>query len=340
MGYGPIVSTLRVVSMKESLAFIFLTLVAWMLLSSPARGQERDSDYEQVIRITVSALQKKYLQEREIDPLICERWFKNYLTKLDPRRIYFLDSDISEFQKFVDQLPELAVSGDLSFCELVTKRYQERVGPALIHAARLLNHDFDFTLDEEITLSHDAAPVSVKEQNERLRLQVKYDLLIETSSGSSFDQAKKFIRSRYDSIRGQASQIDRERAVELYLDALCRAIDPHSSYWSQSEFNSFFRGPLKEYTIGLQVDNPHGRMMIRGVDRDFQSEDAATSIIGCELLAIRSLAGEIHHVQEIFKGTYWDLVRSGLGQDQMVTLELYDHQRLRRFRVEWPRKEY
>ena len=198
-----------------------------------------------------------------------------------------------------------------------------RVLNLLNHAVGLLSDadELDDSIEQEIPRRRDTWPNTDDERNERWRLQLKYDLLVETSGGSSLANAIEFLESRYESIRTQSDELTGEQAVAIYLDSFCRAVDPHSGYFSQSDIDSYAGGPLKEYSIGLRITNKNGRAIIEGIGPQFENEPAAPMILGCELIAIRDLSGALHNVREIFPSTISRLVRLGLRDDMWVTSE-------------------
>ena len=303
-------------------------------------GQQPQPDYKRTIRTAISEVQKNHLTHPAVDEAFCQRWFDNVINSIDPRRLYFLHADIVEFRTFIGKLPDLATSGNDDFYRLVFDRYKSRVESALNHAVGLLSDadELDDSIEQEIPRRRDTWPNSDDERNERWRLQLKYDLLVETSGGSSLANSIEFLESRYESIRRQSDELTGEQAVAIYLDSFCRAVDPHSGYFSQSDFDSYAGGPLKEYSIGLRITNKNGRAIIEGIGPRFGNESAAPMILGCELMAIRDLSGALHNVREIFPSTISRLVRLGLREDMWVTLELYDEIQFHRFQIKWPRK--
>lgn len=321
----------------NAIAIVFCILIVGSC-ATPAQAQESSTDAEATIKAVVSTIVKEHLTKPAIDDNFCRQWFDNYLDSIDPMRLYFLDSDVSEFQTRISQLPELVTTGNPEFCRSVSSRYQSRVESALVHVIQTLDDRFDFSINEQKRIFYDNWPKTIEERNERWRLQLKHDLLLEKSAGSDQVAAVQFLRSRYQSIRQQAKQMSDERAIGIFMDSFCRTVDPHSGYLIQNEFNSFMGGLLKEYSIGLYTDHRSGRTIIRGLGTEFRRESTADSIIGCELLAIRTRSGAIHNVREIYPSTIGQLIRFGLERDSLVTLELYDEARQRRFAVNWPRK--
>jgi len=306
--------------------------------TAPAIAQHTSTNTETIIKTTVSVVDKYHLHKPTIDEQFCGRWLTNYMETLDPAKRYFLAEDISEFQTYVTKLPKFASTGNSEFLTLVSERYQLRVQSALEYALKRIEGEFDFSIDEQIPLHYDNWATANDDRIERWRLQLKYELLVEHSHSSETNDAIEFLKSRYESIRDQTDGISEQRAIGLYLDSFCRTVDPRSGYLTPKEFSSFSGGMLKEYSIGLYTTSTNGRAIIQGVAPEFRREPAASKILGCELLAIRSQNGDIYNFREIFPSTSHHLVSVGLQQDASVKLELYDEVRKHRFAVNWPRK--
>ena len=313
-----------------------LALIACMS-AIPAIGQD-ETERELTIKTAVSAILEHHLDAPDIDAEFSRRWFSTYVTALDPSKLYFLDEDILEFENQIKKLPDYASSGDRDFQQLVTSRYQRRVESAMRSFDKRLNDKIDFSVNEEIQLKYDRWAKTEDERSERWRLQIKYDLLIEKSADFSLDDSKAFVKKRYESIHQQAKNMSVERAVGLYLDSFCRTVDPHSGYFTQKEYNSFSMGLLQPRYIGLGVVQENGRNIIRHIRPDFRNVPSATSLVGCELLAVRDSAGDVYNFREIYSHDTSQLIMYGLGRERLITLELYDESSLTRFSVKWPRR--
>ena len=158
---------------------ILLICISLILTQSiPTFSQDADANNKRLISTTVSTICAHSLQRPKVDDALCRRWVETYISSLDPKRLYFLDTDITEFQTFVDRLPDLAYSGDPDFHQLVSNRFRQRAGSALVDAITRLDGRFDFSIEEEAVIRHkDFA--SVDDYAERWRIQLKYQLLVE-----------------------------------------------------------------------------------------------------------------------------------------------------------------
>ena len=306
--------------------------------STVAIAQQQSDSSDAEINTLAAAFSEGHLLDLSIDTKFCKRWLGNYLDTLDPSKRYFLSTDIVEFESYLDKLPEFAANGNMEFHQLVWKRYQTRAKSSLNQAIQRLDQAFDFTIDESIPLDYASWPETKEDRIERWRLQLKYDLLVERTRWIENSDRIEFVKLRYDSILKQVEDMTDPEARGVYFDSFCRSVDPHSGYLTRKEFSSYFRGMLKEYSLGLRLRIANGRTTIVGITPSFDGEPAAQKISGCELLGIRSADGTFYHVREIHPHTIYYLIRSGMGQDEKVTLELFDEFTMERFSVDWPRK--
>ena len=315
-----------------------LSLIVFLVLPLNAHAQLDASRYEETIKITIKALLNEHLCRPTLDHALSKEWLDKYLDMLDPSRIYFFQSDIDEFRTYHDQMTTYAAEGETKLIDEVTERLRDRASAALRQGIELLHRDVDFSIDEEFELSPESWPRTKTDLKERWRVKLKYELLIEKSSGSTLQDARLFLESRYRDLLDQAIKFDEEQAVTAYLRSFCRSVDPHSDYFSEKELTSFMGGMLKEYSIGLMTKETRSGKVICGFASGFRNRSAAKLIVGCQLLAIRDSSGATHHVCEIVPSNGNKNLTGVSTIKEWVTLELYDETRLKRFAVRWPRK--
>ena len=294
---------------------------------------------EVAAKLVFGVLAKDQLNKHTIDDAFCGKWLDNYIESLDPMHLYFLDSDVSEFEALRVRLSEIANTGNLDICNLVTSRYKSRAEQSLAHAEQRIGQTFDFSIDEYKPFFHPDWPKSIEDRNERWRLQLKHDLLLESSTEVNRPSAVEFIKLRYASIRDHAQKLSNERAIEIYLDSFCHTADPYCDYVTQSEFNAM-KGSFVNlgYRTGLVFEYKRRRLMVRDFSSGFQSNPNEPSPLGCEILAIRTKLGVVHNLREIDPTKIHLLLQRGLGRDSSFTLELYDEILQRRYSVGWLRK--
>ncbi len=304
----------------------------------PADDELDQRFYGVAIKAIVKQLEDNHLANKKLDEKSAARWIRNYLQQLDPQKLYFLDSDIREFDRFKPHMTDLAKAGDLSVMELVSTRYQHRAAYAMTCVDEFLNDHHDFDIDETVTKSHTSFATSESELAERWRLQIKYELLVEISNGASMEQAIQFVRPGYDRVANRTKSMDLECRYRIYADSLCQVFDSRSGYYSPAEYRHFIGGLLKPYRIGLSWNWDSGRFRITRVAPGFRDHEAAKLLIDNRLLAIRDKSGELFSLRGMTSTEFSQLIGFGLGRDDWITLELFDDIRQRRFSVKWPRR--
>ena len=317
--------------------FLFVLIMAFGT-SSSLFAQDKAGGNRDLIMHALKFLDQHKLIQHELDDEFCRRWIETLTNTLDPRRLYFLEEDIEEFRTYADRLPALAKDGDNEFCMLVLKRYQERVSSAVAFIDKRLDEEFDFSKDEEFNLNPPSWPGSAQDRNERLRLQIKFDLLVEKSGGSDLDDARQFVRALYQAIAAQAEALDDQKKIGIYFDSYFRSMDSHASYLTRRQYSYFFGGLLKEYRIDATYRMDHRRYYLSSVNSKKTDWLGKNRYLKCELLAIVDKRGKIHAIREIDLWSMDNLIRFELGKDDWVTLACYDHYSMRRFNVRCPRQ--
>lgn len=318
---------------KLSVVFVFL-LVSTGIASGQSKARESNT-----IKIAAAVIVKSHLTDPVIDREFCKRWLQTYLDLLDPGKLYFLASDVAEFQEYESKLPDFATDGNTEFLKLVSERFQTRAKSALEKAIQRIELPFDFNIKERVLLEYKDWSASDADRTERWRKQLKHELLVEKMITDKETDRIKFLKTQYESIFKRLSSQAEQQSLGVFLNSLCKTADPHSGYITQKEFTSFFGSKLKTYSIGLQLTQSKGRTIVRQVSANFRHEPAADRLVDCELIAIRSRDGSVHFLREMDLHSIDQLAIHGFGTDASVTLELFDETAMRRFAVTWPRRE-
>lgn len=202
----------------------------------------------QVSRMVASLMQKDHLSTKPLDDGVSERAFDIYIKSLDPMKVYFLKSDIDEFNQYRTKLDDQMKAGVYSAAFLIYNRFLERVDERVAMVLEILDGEFDFTLDEEMVTDRDSLefPQTDAEAREIWRKRIKYNMLVERGvqrdlkeKGKPTTEPKEKLRKRYTAYQNRMHQTDSEDVVEMYLTSLTNAFDPHTSYMSKGSFENF-----------------------------------------------------------------------------------------------------
>ena len=302
-------------------------------------AQESGFNAAAVVRVAVELVDREHLSRKSLDHKQSQRWFDAFLAALDPMRMYFLAEDIAEFRKYANQLDGFAKSGDFHFAEVVRLRYRERTAQAAALAAKHLAVEPDFSVDEYLPAEFDEYANSQKELEERWRLRIKFEQLIEKGGRRSTDQVRDQLLRRYARIAKSAREMTEERLCEVYLKALLKSYDPHSDYFSPGSGTLYSGGHIPSRTLGLRLKQKEGRIVIAGVNPAIGNADIEW-LIGWQLVAISRTNGSTFDLVEISLDEVAQMIMSGtntLDSDSEVILELFNPNTLERRSQQWTR---
>ncbi len=255
--------------------YSFVSFVAVAFLSTQSVADiATNKELKSATKQAASLLQRRSLNKTLIDDKISERTFKLYLKQLDPKKSYFTQADVTEFEAFKTELDDEIRVGSLKFLELVHARYLTRLKEhdKLVEET-IIPKITDFTADETLSLDYDARSYTntPEELAERVRLDTKATLLtmqLIDSKLSLEDAKKKLINAKARSTSQIIARSEMD-AMEEYLDALTHAFDPHSDYMSPDS--------LKEFEIDMALK-------LAGIGASLR-EDAEGHVIVEELVA-------------------------------------------------------
>jgi carboxyl-terminal processing protease len=246
-------------------------------LAAPTRSERS------VAKVVARMMKDDHLSNRGLDETISSRAFDQYLKTLDPLKLYFLQSDVEDFEQWRNQIGEQLSVGDYTAALEIYKRFLQRVDENTKLAVELVDAPHDFTVDEEMPTDPDRLTYA-KDDNEIReiwRKRIKYNLLVlrgdkqdelkknEATKGGpqpspegdskSEDSAAKplakpmeeptaILRKRYNSLARRWHQMKTEDVVEMYITSVTSSFDPHTSYFSAGTFQNFL------IQMGLQLE--------------------------------------------------------------------------------------
>ena len=123
---------------------------------SRAGAQElKPTDKDRLVtRSVLEILQQKHFLKREFDREMAGQALDSYLKALDPQKLYFLQSDITEFNRRKADLADELKEGDVAIAFDIYRRRQQRVKEAERVWKELINPEagFDFTVNEAVVV--------------------------------------------------------------------------------------------------------------------------------------------------------------------------------------------
>lgn len=284
-------------------------------------------------RMVCKMLERFHINQLAINDDISSRLFDRFIKDLDPNKLYFLESDVQSWGEFRKTLDERLLSGDCNFAQQVFGRYLALLEQQIDVAHKLIDSEHDFTLDEELVTDGESLPwaKTAEERNERWRKRVKYELLDRKLEGKTLDEAREQLHRRYRTVASNLKMTDEHEIVEMYLTALARCFDPHSSYMSPQTLEDFqINMRLSLEGIGAQLRYEDGYTVVAEVVPGGAADKDGRLKAGDKIVAVGQEKGEFVDIVEMKlkdvvrlirgpKGTVVRLkVRKGDASDQGV----------------------
>ena len=204
-----------------------------------------------------------HYRKQDIDKALSEKVFDNYIESLDSQRLYFLQSDVEDFEPYRFRLHGALKTGQLEPGFRVYNRYQERFIERLTFKLEFLNtglNKLDFAKDEFILTDRSEAPwaTTKAELKELWRKRIKSAALSLKLSGKTLEEIKDTLRKRYKNQLQRTLQARSEDAFQAYMNAFTTVYDPHTNYFSprsSENFNINMSLSLEGIGAVLQSDN-------------------------------------------------------------------------------------
>ena len=179
-------------------------------------------------------LTRYHYKKTELDDELSSTIFKNYFENLDQNKAYFISSDIKTFEKFRYSIDDKIKDSDVSLAFDIFKQYRKRVEERINYALKIINYDFDFSIEESFRFDRrdDNWLSNISDLNELWRKRVKNDVLNLKLAGKNLNDIKKTLSERYNRILTTTLQLDSNDIFQTFINAYTTSVEPHTSYFS------------------------------------------------------------------------------------------------------------
>lgn len=265
----------------------FIASVSIALASSCTLLAEQPTDYNEVGKQVSILLQNTHFSRAKWNKELSAKFLDTYLGDLDPRRMYFLQSDIERFrQEYGDKLHDMLLRKNSTVAaEDIYKTYVTRAKESSALINEVLKETFDFTKDETIERSRKNAPwpKDRTEWQNLWRASVKDAILSETlrretvarmakEQGKEDPLAKEKspvekVRLRYERLLHSVTEADTDDMSNYFLVAVTKTFDPHTEYMGYREI-ARFKDSMKNQLVGIGAQlqaEEDGATVIKGI---------------------------------------------------------------------------
>jgi len=296
-----------------------------------------------------------YLQE-PLDETISARFFDQYIQMLDPRRENFLQSDMDEFAEYRTNLGNYMLGGhgraDLTPAYAIYDRYKQRLVEHTAYDDDLLKQDqFNFDTDERVMIDRRQAPwpKDLAEAQNLWRQELDLDFLQERISREiSSTNASEILplpknadaeiadklSHHYDWVMRMTTNWDSDNILQIYLDALAHAYDPHSDYLNNENAQSFsINMGLSLTGIGAQLKEDEGYCTVDSLVAGGPAKLSGQIHAGDRIIAVAQSNQAPVNVVDMDLPKVVEMIRGPKGMQVRLTVTSSDEPTVRRLVV-------
>lgn len=216
--------------------------------------------------VVANILERYHYRKTELNDSLSSVVFDNYLANIDPNKLYFLESDIENMEKYRLKFDDFIKEGDLdaayNMFNLFRKNFYERNH----YVYELLDQGFDFSIEESYQSDRDKAdyPQTLEDAHEVWRKIVKDQALSLKLTDKDWPEIADILKKRYNNLEKNIAQVESDDIFQLYMNSLSESFDPHTSYFSpktKENFKISMSQSLEGIGARLQMDNDYVKVV-------------------------------------------------------------------------------
>jgi carboxyl-terminal processing protease len=182
--------------------------------------------------LTASLIGKYHYKPVALNDALSGKIFDGYLKSLDPDKMFFVRSDIDQWQAARTQFDDAVLTDNLNLPFAIFNLYAKRAVERFTYARTLLKTGFDFQQDESYHYVREQEPwaKSETEIRELWRKRVKNDWLQLKLAGKDDKHIVELLDKRYQNFLKRMAKLKSEDAFQIFMNAYTMSVDPHTNY--------------------------------------------------------------------------------------------------------------
>jgi carboxyl-terminal processing protease len=252
-------------ALRVTLLACLIALLATTAVPRPASAGLSCGDISDLITIYF----QKHIRYDQLTEELRHRTIENYLRRLDPQRVLFLERDVEEVSESLENIFRETEKGDCSrlrdLQQEVVSRHREVEG----FVRGFVGGD-EYAMDPTVELLLDPEergyPKTKEERDALLRVLTHFGISNYLGTGTELPEAKRRLIHRYELQTRRSVEKRREDIYAQFLDAFATALDPHSGYLSADDVEDFqIQMQLSLEGIGVALTERDGYAVVEQI---------------------------------------------------------------------------
>jgi carboxyl-terminal processing protease len=301
----------------SALLLYSLSVPAWSLI------EYTDAQRDTIVEL-VEQLHERHYAKLAYDDELSSQHLDNYIDSLDSSKMFFLASDIANFEQYRTVMDDQLREGKLDAGFNIFNRFHQRLEDRLEKLIETLPEAvaaMDFDVDETYPLDvkHRQWAKDQADLDDRWRKQLKNQVLSLKLADKPSEEILPTLEKRYSSQLKSVKQYNNQDVFQIYANALTELYDPHTNYLSPrstENFNINMSLSLEGIGAVLQMDDEYTKvssLVAKGpADKqgELQPADRIVAVGQGEAGAMEDVIGwRLDEVVELIRGPKDTVVR-------------------------------
>ncbi|NND06193.1 MAG: carboxy terminal-processing peptidase [Saprospiraceae bacterium] len=207
------------------------------------------------LQAVVKFMDKVHYAPRSLDDEVSAYVFESFLEAIDPSKRFLTQEDIDQLDDFEFDIDDQIATGSFEFLDLSVALISQAIDRTANHFDELIAIDIDLHSEDSITIDPDTRGFAKDDERlkEYWRKLIQYETMVKVGSlkksalkdeepkdeATLIVEAKEDIKKNFTGWFARLKKLRRSDRFEDYLNVITSAYDPHSSYFSPREKESF-----------------------------------------------------------------------------------------------------
>ncbi|HMA69230.1 MAG TPA: S41 family peptidase, partial [Candidatus Mcinerneyibacterium sp.] len=243
----------------KSKRFVLIFLIFFLFINncSIINPVDIEKKNRMISQIITYALNNFHYTDKELNNDLSDKIFNEFFSYIDYGKRYFLQSDIDKFRKNKEYFDNYFLDGNYNYIYEIFDTFLIRVKEGRNITEEILSKPLDFDKEEKVQLDGKKREYckNRKELKEYWRKYLKYrtvlryfDIIEERKNkdektdidySSIEKEARKRVKKAMDQFFKRLLDFDKKEQFDIYVNAVTRIFDTHSSYFSPYEKENF-----------------------------------------------------------------------------------------------------
>jgi carboxyl-terminal processing protease len=259
-----------------------------------------------------------------LDDALSVKIMDRYIKSLDGDRSFFLQADIDVFMANNTAIDDAIGREDLMIPFAIFNIYSQRVAERMTYSRELLKQGFDFSVQEDYSLSRDMEPwpQSEAQSNDLWRKRVKSDWLRLKLAGQADAAIRDTLDKRYKNALERVYTYKSDDVFQSFMAAYTTSVDPHTDYFGAAASADFdISMKLSLVGIGAVLQDRDGYTTIRDLVPGGPAQLSGKLSVGDRIIGVGQ--GDSGAVKEVVGTRLDEVVQLIRGtKDSVVRLEI------------------